>query len=158
MLRYAPMFKLRLISLLALLCLCGCHTPLQWDTFKLSDPGWTTWTGQAVWRPTRSMPELTGDLTVAVNTNGLGFVQFTKTIPFATARLDGRRWQIEFPAGDRLYSGRYPLPRHLGLLQLPALATGEPVGKRWTKKGDLNDWELRNDGTGETLHGYLNKP
>ncbi len=147
-----------LFGLLAMICLSGCHTPLQWDTFKFSDPGWTVWNGQAVWRPTRSMPELSGDLTVAVNTNGQAFVQFTKTLPFATARLDGKRWQIEFPAGDRLYSGRFPLPSHFGLLRLPAVATESPVGKHWTKKVDLDQWELQNVGTGETLRGYLNKP
>ena len=92
---------------------------------------------------------------VAVNTNGNAIVQFSKTLPFATARLDGRRWQIEFPAGSRLYSGHYPLPSHFAWLQLPALAGGMPLSKPWVKEGNLDQWQVVNRGAGETLRGFL---
>jgi hypothetical protein len=148
------------LSLLALVCLCGCysHRGYSWPSFDLSQPGWRVWNGQAVWQPGKSLPELAGDVMVAVNTNGSAFVQFSKTLPFATARLDGRRWQIEFPAGNRLYSGRYPLPAHFAWLQLPALVEGMPASKAWTEQGRLNQWQIANHRAGETLRGYLSAP
>lgn len=103
------------------------------------------------------MPELTGDVTVAVNTDGTAFIEFTKTLPFATAREDGRRWQIEFP-GPRLYSGKYPLPRHFAWLQLPALVQGRPVSRPWTLHGTVDQFLIENRGAGETLRGYLSTP
>lgn len=106
----------------------------------------------------KSIPELAGDVTVAVNTNGNAFVQFSKTIPFATARLDGRRWQIEFPAGNRVYSGKYPLPSHFAWFQLPAVVEGISPSKPWIEKGNLDQWEITNRRASETLRGYLSAP
>ncbi len=101
------------------------------------------------------MPELTGDVTVAVNTNGSAYVQFSKTIPFAVARLEGTCWKMEFPPDHRLYSGHRPLPQHFGWLQLPAVLTGGAVNGSWRKKGGAAEWQLQNARTGETLRGYL---
>jgi len=145
------------LLLLCLVCLCGCysHTRYSWPSFDLAQPGWRIWNGQAVWRARKSIPELTGDVMVAVNTNGSAIVQFSKTLPFATARLDGRRWQIEFPAGNRLYSGRYPLPSHFAWLQLPALAAGRAPSKPWIETGSLDEWRIVNPEAAETLGGYL---
>jgi hypothetical protein len=147
-----------LLLSLALSFLCGCysHRPYAWPPYDLSKPGWKVWNGQAVWQPRKSIPELAGDVTVAVNTNGNAIVQFSKTLPFATARLDGWRWQIEFPAGSRLYSGHYPLPSHFAWLQLPALAGGTPLSKPWIEDGNLDQWQVVNRGAGETLRGFLN--
>jgi hypothetical protein len=103
----------------------------------------------------KSIPELAGDVMVAVNTNGNAIVQFSKTIPFATARLEGRRWEIQFPAGNRLYSGKYRLPSHFAWFQLPALVEGIPPSKPWVQKGTLDKWEIVNPRAGETLRGYL---
>ncbi|HUD47290.1 MAG TPA: hypothetical protein VMR33_10690 [Candidatus Baltobacteraceae bacterium] len=145
---------------MTLLSLCGCysHRGYSWSPSDLSKPGWRIWNGQAVWKPGKSIPELAGDVMVAVNSNGNAIVQFSKTIPFATARLDRLRWQIEFPAGNRLYSGRYPLPSHFAWLQLPALAEGMPLSKPWAETGTLDQWQIVNGGAGETLRGYLSAP
>jgi hypothetical protein len=153
-------FNTGLLSLIALLFLSGCysHTGYSWPPFDLSQPGWQVWNGQAVWKPRKSVPELAGDVMVAVNTNGDAFVQFSKTLPFATARLDGRRWQVDFPAGNRLYSGRYPLPSHFAWLQLPALAEGLPVSRPWIESGNLDQWRISNRDASETLRGYLSPP
>jgi hypothetical protein len=148
------------LSLLALVFLCGCysHRGYSWPSYDLSKPGWRVWNGQAIWQPEKSIPELAGDVMVAVNTNGNAIVQFSKTLPFATARLDGRRWQIEFPAGNRLYSGQYPLPAHFAWLQLPAVAEGMPPSTPWVEEGNLDQWQIVNRGAGETLRGYLSAP
>ncbi|HEX3720393.1 MAG TPA: hypothetical protein VH595_20770 [Verrucomicrobiae bacterium] len=146
-----------LLLYLTLLCFCGCysHRPYSWPSYNLSEPGWRVWNGQAVWKPMKTIPELTGDVVVAVNTNGDALVQFSKTIPFATARLDGRHWQIEFPAGNRVYSGHYPLPGHFAWFQLPALAEGNSLSKGWVEKGNLDQWEVSRRHGSETLRGYL---
>jgi hypothetical protein len=148
------------LLLLALVSLCGCysHKGYSWPPDDLSKPGWRVWNGQAVWKPRKSIPELAGDVMVAVNTNGSAIVQFSKTLPFATARLDGRRWQIEFPGGNRLYSGHYPLPSHFAWLQLPAVAEGLPVSNPWVETGNLDQWQIVNSRAGETLRGYLSTP
>jgi hypothetical protein len=142
---------------LTLVCLCGCysHRPYAWSSYNLSEPGWRVWNGQAIWKPRKSIPELTGDVMVAVNTNGSAIIQYTKTIPFATARLDGHHWQIDFPAGDRVYAGNYPLPSHFAWFQLPALVGGVPPSRSWVEKGNLDQWEIDSRHGSETLSGYL---
>jgi hypothetical protein len=142
-------------AVLALLVAAGCNTAPPMAPVTLSDAGWTVWNGQAIWRPVRSMPELTGDLTLAVNTNGAAFVQFSKTIPFAIARLEGKYWSIEFPPDHRKYSGHRPLPHHFAMLQLPAVARTNAVSRPWTESGGMDDWQIDNPRTGETLHGFL---
>ena len=112
------------------------------------------WVGQAVWRPTRSMPELTGDVTVAMQPDGNAFIQFSKTLPFATAREDGRRWQIDFPQGRR-YSGHYPLPHHFAWLQVPELLEGRALHRPWSEHGGPDDFVIENRRAGETLRGFL---
>jgi hypothetical protein len=145
------------LFLLGLVCLCGCygHREFSWPSYDLSQPGWRVWNGQAVWKPGQSLPELAGDVMVAVNANGNAIIQFSKTLPFATARLDGRRWQIEFPAGNRRYSGLYPLPSHFAWLQLPGLVQGMPPTKHWAEQGNLDQWQIVNRGSGESLRGFL---
>ncbi|HZM04338.1 MAG TPA: hypothetical protein VFC44_15155 [Candidatus Saccharimonadales bacterium] len=152
--RWASFFLLA-----AALCCGGCQTshPYVWAAFDVTEPGWKVWNGQAVWKPRRSIPELTGDVLLAVNTNGSAFIQFTKTLPFAMARLDGQRWQIDFP-DHRIYKGHYPLPRYFAWLQLPALTEGRPLAEGWTETGGLAQFDLRSRLTGETLHGYLLPP
>ncbi|HEY3913784.1 MAG TPA: hypothetical protein VGN61_04785 [Verrucomicrobiae bacterium] len=142
---------------LMLVCLCGCysHRPYAWPTYNLSDLGWKVWNGQAVWKPRKTIPELTGDVTVAVNTNGNAIVQFSKTIPFATARLDGHRWEIDFPAGNRVYARHYPLPSHFAWFQLPALVESNSPSRSWVEKGNLDQWEITSRHDSETLRGYL---
>jgi hypothetical protein len=153
--RWASLFLLA-----ATLGVAGCqtHHPYSWPPYKLSDPGWKIWNGQAVWKPRKSIPELTGDVMLAVNTNGDSFLQFTKTLPFAMVRADGHRWQVEFPAAHRIYKGHYPLPHFFAWLQLPAMTEGRPPGKGWIEKGGLDNFELHSRLTGETLHGYLIPP
>jgi hypothetical protein len=141
---------------LILVCLCGCysHKPYPWPPDNLSAPGWKVWNGQAVWKPRKNIPELTGDVMVAVN-GKRAIVQFTKTITFATARLDGRHWEIDFPAGNRVYAGHYPLPSHFAWFELPGLVEGVPPRRSWVEKGNLDEWEINSRHGSETLHGYL---
>jgi hypothetical protein len=148
----------------------------------LSAPGWRVQQGQALWKPTKTRPELAGELLLATNANGDFLVQFSKT-PFAlaTAQKVGDRWQIELGAGDYRRSGPgqppagfvwFQLPRFMALSrQKPPSAQLDPAGEgglrgeghKTTADGGVSDWHfdrvtadswrLENHRTGETLEG-----
>lgn len=142
-----------LILVAPLLVSCRSLPPLP--PADLSAPGWRVQQGQALWTPTKSRPELAGDLLLATNTNGNFFVQLTKSpFPLVTAeRLNGG-WQIEFGAGEHSWRGRGEPPSRFVWFQLPrALLTGE-TSNNWRFAGTgTNAWRLENRRTGETLEG-----
>ena len=135
--------------------LSGCRTPQVWPPISLSEPGWKIFNGQAVWHPRPKAPELSGDVILALHTNGNAFVQFSKTLPFATARLDPNRWQIEFPSEGKKYSGRNPPVNYFVWPQLPWVLSNSNPPAPWKKTGDTHHWTLKNPRTGETLQGYF---
>jgi hypothetical protein len=122
-----------------------------------SSPGWLLRQGQAVWKPSKSRPELAGDLLLAVNTNGNFVVQFSKT-PFAlaSAQVADGRWQIAFGAGKHSWSGSGAPPARFLWFQLSRVLAGAPANAPWrsTLRTD-NSWRLENPGTGEFLEGQL---
>jgi hypothetical protein len=124
----------------------------------VSGAGWTAYTGQGVWKPMPQVPELAGDVFVALNTNGEAFIQFSKTLPFLTAQLDEHHWEVNIPSQKKVYSGGRHLPSHFAWIQLPALLRQEPPTRPWLFTGDENHWQIENPKTGETLSGYLNPP
>ena len=71
---------------IALVLLLGvsCRTASPLPPADFSAPGWRVQQGQAVWKPTKTKPELAGELILATRTNGDFLVQFTKT-PFTLA-------------------------------------------------------------------------
>ena len=141
-----------------LLCLAalatGCRTSNPLPPADLSAPGWRLRHGQAVWKPTRSRPELAGELILATRANGDIFVQFAKP-PFAlaTAQLANGHWQIEFGSNEHRWSGQAEPPSHFVWFQLPRALAGETL-KNWlfTLSGQ-DSWRLENIRTGETLEG-----
>jgi hypothetical protein len=144
---------------LALVVSTGCysHRQYSWPTVMVG-PGWTTYNGQVIWKPNPRIPELAGDLFVAVNTNGNAMMQFSKTVPMITAELDLTRWQINVPSQKQTYSGGYPLPSRFAWLQIPAVLKGQALMAPWQNTGGLGSWEISNPGTGEYLRGYFNLP
>jgi hypothetical protein len=121
----------------------------------LSAPGWRVQQGQAVWRPTKERPELTGEILVATNRTGEFFVQFSKT-PFtlAMAQVINGQWQIEFGSGDYSRSGRGAPPARFGWFQLPLALRGERMSRDWQfERTGTNFWRLNNRRTGELLEG-----
>jgi hypothetical protein len=150
----------RFLTCLFLLALCGCysHRAYTWSPVALSGPGWSAYNGQTLWKPTPRVPELAGDVFVALNTNGQAFLQFSKTLPFLTAQMDARHWQVTIPSQKQIYSGRPPLPGHFAWLQIPALLRHQAPSAPWILTGGLDNWEIQNPATGESLSGYLNQP
>lgn len=131
----------------------GCRSLPPLPALDLTQPGWRTYQGQAVWRSGYDAPEITGELFVAVNSDGRGLVQFTKTpLPMVVARLDAQRWQIEFPADNRRFSGSGDPPgRLLWLVLLKGLR--EPRNASTALRGD-GRLVIEND-AGEKIEGYL---
>lgn len=147
-------------ALLTLALTAGCysHHVYSFPKVMVSGPGWTMYNGQVIWKATASVPELAGDLFVAVNTNGQAVMQFSKTLPFLTAQMDNSHWQVNIPSQGKNYSGGYPLPSHFGWLQIPALLRHQSLTSPWTLTGSLDSWEIRNAATGEYLRGYFSLP
>lgn len=113
--------------------------------------------GQAVWRARPQHPALAGEVLVAWNTDGRGFVQFTKT-PFTllNARLSSTQWQIEFPPEHRSYHGSGVPSHQFAWLHLPRALAGGPLPSQleMVQNGD-GGWRLVNRRTGEQIEGFL---
>ena len=142
-------------SLAAVLPLCGCRALPPLPPANISGPGWQLQQGQAIWKPTRSRPELAGELILATHINGDFFIQFTKT-PFtmATAQVVGNQWEIEFGNGERRWSGRGNPPARFSWFQLPHALADKPIAKNWRfARTAPETWRLENRRTGESLEG-----
>lgn len=111
--------------------------------------------GQAVWKPTRNRPELTGELLMAMDVHGNYFVQMSKDpFPMVTAQVSGATWQIEFGANQRRWSGEGDPPRRFAWFQLPPAISGNSVERGWTfERADTGSWKLTNPRSGEFLEG-----
>jgi hypothetical protein len=151
-----PIAASALLALGLMLCV-SCRTARLPPPADFSSPGWRVQQGQAVWKPSKSRPELAGDLLLATNVNCNYVVQFSKT-PFtlAAAQVADGAWQIEFGGGRYSWSGRGAPPARFVWFQLPrALAASEP-GRPWifTRRAD-GSWRLENMRTGEILEGMF---
>jgi hypothetical protein len=138
------------------ICVAGCGT-VPMPSVNLSEPGWATRQGQAVWRAKKEAPEIAGDLMVAANPDGRSFVQFTKTpLPFVVAQSTADAWRIQFVPYNKTYSGRGVPPERLIWLYLPRCLAGLPPPESLTWRSlQNNGWHLENRNTGEFLEGYL---
>lgn len=141
--------------LVAVAVTAGCRTVPALPPADLSSPGWRVQSGQAVWKPTRSRPELAGELLLATRTNGDFFVQFSKP-PFnlAVAQVINGQWQIEFGNGERRWNGPGQPPGRFAWFQLPAALNGAALKSDWRftrLSGDT--WRMENSRTGESLEG-----
>jgi hypothetical protein len=136
----------------------GCRTPPTLPPVDLAQPGWQVKQGQAVWRPSASGPELTGELVWASAPDGRFLLQFLKTpITMVEARGSKEDWRISFPAQGRTFTGsrgRSPSQR-LGWLYLARALQGERLSEDWIFTKGEDRWKLANARTGEMIEGYL---
>ena len=149
--------KLFLLATLLLAANLGvsCRSLDPLPPVDLSAPGYRVQQGQALWKPTKTRPELAGELLLATRTNGDLFVQFMKT-PFtlATAQRVGDQWQIDLGSGDYRRRGHGPPPVRFVWFQLPAALAGAGVSGNWSfERVTTNSWRLENHRTGEALEG-----
>ncbi len=137
---------------------CGCLTLRhRLPPVNLADPGWTVRQGQAVW----TLPQghdIAGEVLVAMGPEGRSFVQFTKSpFPLVIGQTISNRWQVEFPAQNRRYSGPGSPPKRLLWLYLPRVLSGEEPPPRWTWKNPDGNWRLENAITGEAIEGFFSQ-
>ncbi len=133
----------------------ACMTIGDLPAVDLEQPGWTTWTGQATWRPTGTAAPLAGDILAGRHEDGDVFVSFSKAaLPIFTAHTTAGKWQIEFVERGRSYSGFGRPPKRFAWFALPSL-----LDERGTSlSGWVIDWRaadelvLLNDTTGERMH------
>ncbi|MBU6399435.1 MAG: hypothetical protein KGS61_03875 [Verrucomicrobia bacterium] len=146
-----------LVLAVGLLLTGSCRSTPPLPPVDLSAPGWQVRQGQAVWRPTKSRPEVAGDLWVATRPGGDLFVQFAKE-PFvlATAQVAGERWRIEFGAGRYSRRGIGQPPARFAWFELGRVLAGEVPHNGWDfMRLTTNTWKLENRRTGESLEGYV---
>jgi len=121
---------LALVAAFVLVSGAGCRTP-SFGPVDLSSPGWVNRTGQAIWRPDRTKPEIVGDLVLAFDNYGNGYLQFSKAFPLVSARISSEGWEIEFPPQNRRYAGPGNPPKRIGWMQLLRAWQGSPVVSPW---------------------------
>jgi hypothetical protein len=102
--------------------------------------------------------DLAGEVIAATGPEGRSFVQFTKSpFPLVIGQLSVNRWQVEFPAQNRRYSGPGLPPKRLIWLHLPRVVLGEKPPPHWTWKNSNGNWLLKNDSTGEAIEGFFSQ-
>ncbi len=145
------------LATVATLAACRSRPPLA--PVSLSGPGWTVQQGQAIWRSKSGAPEIAGELMLATHHDGRAVMQFTKTpLPFVVVQTTSNRWQMEFVADNRTYSGRGRPPPELAWLQLPRCLAGTQPANQWNWRTSGDDrWRLENKCTGEIIEGYLTR-
>ncbi len=140
----------------AILFWSGCCTA-KVERLKPAEPDWSIQQGQAVWRPSRNRPELSGDLLLATGRDGSSVFDFSKTpLPIAKGQTTSTNWLIEFPAGHFVFSGNGLPPQRFAWLYLDAALTGEqlPSNFRFARNAD-GSWRLENLKSGEFIEGFL---
>jgi hypothetical protein len=132
----------------------GCQTA-PFAPLNLSEPGWHTRTGQAIWKPDRAKPEIVGDLLVSWNDSGDAYLQFSKAFPIVSARLGGGRWEVEFPPQNKRYAARGKPPARVVWLQLLRVMTGAEINRRWDLDRTDTAVTLTNQASGESLEAHF---
>jgi len=119
----------------------------------LESPGWTVWTGQALWKPATEQAALAGDMIVGQRAGGDIFVSFTKTpLPLFTARAVDSRWRIDFVERGRSYSGRGSPPQRFIWFRIPEILDGNSNISGWSiEKPAADEIVLTNARTGERV-------
>jgi hypothetical protein len=140
---------------LFLTVLLGCETGPPLPPLNLSAPGWHTRTGQAVWKPDRSKPEIVGDLLISWDDTGNAYLQFSKAFPIVSARLGSNRWEVEFPPQNKRYAAPGNPPARIVWLQLLRAMTGGEINRRWSLDRTDNARTLSNKGSGESLEVHF---
>ncbi len=145
------------LAILSLLLLTsGCASSGK-RLFTATGSDWHVLQGQAIWKPRKKMPEIGGDLVMAVDTNGRCLLEFSKTpMTLVRTQMTPEHWLIDFPPRDISFSGSHRPPMRFLWLQLwPALSgrtLPEPLS--FQRKPD-GGWRLENKSSGETLEGFL---
>jgi hypothetical protein len=146
-----------LASFALVAALAGCASAPPLPSVDLDAPGWTVWTGQAVWQSRSDRPAIAGELIVARHESGDVLISFAKPpLEIFTARTSGTWWRLDFVDREKPYSGSGRPPRRFIWFRMPELLAGAPPPEAWlveeTEAGELS---LANRRTGESLRIVL---
>lgn len=145
----------RTFLLLCSFFLFGCRTP-SFPPVNLSTPSWQTRTGQAIWKPDRTKPEIVGDLVISSDQNGNAYLEFSKAFPIVHAWLSPEGWQIEYPPQHKHYAAPGKPPGRISWLQFLRAATGFQVAPGWKISArDESAITLSNLTTGELIEAHF---
>lgn len=145
------------LSWLLVVVLYGCTTIAPLPEVDLSAPGWTVWTGQALWQTEAVQPAIAGEIVLARHQNGDVLISFAKPpVPIFTAQTSGKQWKIDFIHTQRTHSGTSGPPSRFIWFQIPALIQDTTTPKGWqVETEDDTTWLLRNPDSGENIRLVL---
>ncbi len=116
------------------------------------DPGWTVWTGQALWQPPGDNPRIAGELVAAQNSSGDVVVSFSKaSLTIFTAQVAGSDWRLDFIA-RRSYGGHGGPPKRFVWFRLPGILEGGDAPEKWQLERPYDDeLVMTNPSSGESI-------
>ncbi len=135
----------------------GCASLLHVPAVDLSAPGWTVWTGQALWTRGTDQPAIAGEVIIARRGDGEVMVSLSKPpVPIFTARLADDVWRIDLVQGGHAYAGCGKPPKRFVWFWLPEIIGGGAPPGRWTATHPGQDtWLLSNPRSGERIRLVL---
>jgi hypothetical protein len=144
----ASMFRF-ILGCIVLIFAAGCATP-KFEPVNLGEAGWQTLQTQAIWRPNRTGPEITGDLILATNAAGRVFISFSKTLPLITVQASPQGWVFDAPE-NRSFSARGKPPSRIVWFQIAPALRSEEVSRSWAVDAAGGNLTISNRVSGETL-------
>lgn len=143
------------LSLFLVSWVAGCATAPPLQPVDLSAPDWEVRQGQAVWRPSQEAPELVGDILFATHPGG-SLLRFSKTLPIVNARLEGRRWEADFPPRNQRFAGSGKPPKKISWFHLINGLEGRELPENWIFTGSAEgSGVLVNSRTGERIEVHF---
>ncbi len=146
-----------LLSSLLVIALFGCSIGIRLPEVDLTEPGWTVWSGQALWKAETNRPAIAGEILLARHLNGDVLISFSKPpVPIFTAQTFGEKWKINFIHTQRMHAGRGGPPARFVWFQIPSLLQDATAPKGWhVMTMDEPIWELQNPESGEHIRLVL---
>ncbi len=135
----------------------ACGAGRSMPEADLGKPGWSVWSGQALWERSGDRPPVAGELVLARNDDGDVVVNFAKP-PFSifTVRTEGRNWWLDFIQAGRTRSGTGRPPRRFIWFYVPDMLFGDPPPRGWTVSREANGaWSITRQETGESIRLVL---
>jgi len=137
----------------------SCSTGPLLPEVDLSAPGWTVWTGQALWKAEADRAAIAGDIVLARHNNGDVLISFAKPpVSIFTAQTSVNRWSIDLIYTQRTHSGAGNPPSRFVWFRVPAMIQDSTVPKGWRMLAEAESvWELQNPDSGEYIRLVLDQ-